>query len=90
MYVLPRLWSQHAAANFSSQAYSNGLSEEVLGRAIKEHKLPRDEIVIMTKLFLPVAKDPKEMLFGDPNLDAKGYVNQYGLSRKVALISIGI
>ena len=26
------------------QIYSNGLSEEILGRAIKEHNLPRDEI----------------------------------------------
>ncbi|KAJ7185153.1 NADP-dependent oxidoreductase domain-containing protein [Mycena pura] len=32
--------------------YSNGLSEEVLGRAIKKHNLPRDEIVVMTKLFM--------------------------------------
>ncbi|KAJ7512839.1 Aldo keto reductase [Mycena galericulata] len=66
----------------TANAYSNGLSEEVLGRAIKEHELPRDEIVIMTKLFLPVSSDTKEVLYGDPNLDLKGYVNQYGLSRK--------
>jgi aryl-alcohol dehydrogenase-like predicted oxidoreductase len=33
----------------SDQLYSNGKSEEILGRAIKAHNLPRDEIVIMTK-----------------------------------------
>ncbi|KAJ7112510.1 Aldo keto reductase [Mycena epipterygia] len=66
----------------SADAYSNGLSEEVLGRAIKEHKLPRDEIVVMTKIFLAVSSDTTEVLYGDPALDAKGYVNQYGLSRK--------
>lgn len=32
------------------QVYSNGLSEIILGKAIKELKLPRDEIVIMTKV----------------------------------------
>jgi hypothetical protein len=30
--------------------YSNGLSEVILGKAIKQHKLPRDEIVVMTKV----------------------------------------
>jgi aryl-alcohol dehydrogenase-like predicted oxidoreductase len=31
------------------QVYSNGRSEEILGKAIKVLQLPRDEIVIMTK-----------------------------------------
>jgi len=30
--------------------YSNGLSETILGNAIKQLKLPRDEIVVMTKV----------------------------------------
>lgn len=30
--------------------YSNGLSEVILGKAIKQLKLPRDEIVVMTKV----------------------------------------
>lgn len=29
--------------------YSNGLSEIILGKAIKQLNLPRDEIVVMTK-----------------------------------------
>lgn len=33
-----------------SQVYSNGLSEIVLGKAIKTLGLPREEIVIMTKV----------------------------------------
>ncbi|KAJ7618130.1 NADP-dependent oxidoreductase domain-containing protein [Mycena polygramma] len=66
----------------TANAYSNGVSEEVLGRAIKKHNLPRDEIVVLTKVFLPLAKDPGETLWGSEDLDAKGYVNQYGLSRK--------
>ena len=32
------------------QAYSNGLSEIMLGRAIKALNLPREELVIMTKV----------------------------------------
>lgn len=36
--------------SFWTQAYANGLSEVVLGKAIKQHNLPRDEIVILTKV----------------------------------------
>ena len=32
------------------QVYSNGLSEVILGKAIKQHNLPREEIVVMTKV----------------------------------------
>ena len=30
--------------------YSNGLSEVILGKAIKQLNLPREELVIMTKV----------------------------------------
>ncbi|KAJ6541213.1 NADP-dependent oxidoreductase domain-containing protein [Mycena vulgaris] len=73
----------------TANGYSNGLSEEVLGRAIKKHNLPRDEIVVMTKLFLAVSKtDTSEATPMIRDLDAAGYVNQYGLSRKYIFDSI--
>ena len=93
--------------------YSNGLSEIYLGKAIKELNLPREEIVVMTKVCgrvcLPyrctgVTDDFSKVWgvvgkMGDPmvwdtsaaELDSKGFVNQYGLSRKVnILISSGM
>jgi aryl-alcohol dehydrogenase-like predicted oxidoreductase len=33
--------------------YSNGMSEVVLGKAIKQHNIPREEIVVMTKVCTP-------------------------------------
>ncbi|KAJ6564006.1 NADP-dependent oxidoreductase domain-containing protein [Mycena capillaripes] len=67
----------------TANAYSNGLSEEVLGRAIKTHNLPRDEIVVMTKVFLPLSRNSTgETMWGMTDIDSKGYANQYGLSRK--------
>lgn len=37
--------------------YSNGLSEVIIGKAIKQHNLPREKIVIMTKVsYLPFQK----------------------------------
>ncbi|KAJ7650041.1 Aldo/keto reductase [Roridomyces roridus] len=66
----------------TANVYSNGLSEEILGRAIKEHNLPRDEIVVMTKVFFALAREPAGELFLRNDLDQAGYVNQHGLSRK--------
>ncbi|KAG9084730.1 hypothetical protein FRC06_003923 [Ceratobasidium sp. 370] len=65
----------------TANMYSNGESERILGKAIKQLKLPRDEIVVMTKVYGVVSRTPGENLFGhDP--DRAGYVNQHGLSRK--------
>jgi aryl-alcohol dehydrogenase-like predicted oxidoreductase len=36
----------------TSNGYSNGMSEVILGKAIKKWGLPRDEIVVMTKVCL--------------------------------------
>jgi len=66
----------------TANVYSNGLSEVILGRAIKQLNLPRDEIVIMTKLYAPVAREYGTGLFDHQNPEELGYVNQRGLSRK--------
>ncbi|KAF7311606.1 Aldo-ket-red domain-containing protein [Mycena kentingensis (nom. inval.)] len=65
----------------TANIYSNGLSEEVLGRALKKHSIPREEVVIMTKVYYGLSRDPNETLL-NTDMEAKGYVNQYGLSRK--------
>ncbi|EIW80654.1 Aldo keto reductase [Coniophora puteana RWD-64-598 SS2] len=64
----------------TANVYSNGLSETILGNAIKKHKLPREEIVVMTKLYYTMARG-----FGETSKDwslTHDYVNQKGLSRK--------
>ncbi|KAH9173067.1 Aldo/keto reductase [Lactarius sanguifluus] len=65
----------------TANIYSNGLSEVYLGNAIKALNIPREEIVVMTKLWGAVQKAgdrPKPAA----ELDQLGYVNQHGLSRK--------
>lgn len=65
----------------TANTYSNGVSESIIGKALKIYDIPRSKVVIMTKLFYPVMED-------DP--DARPYpatndgplVNQMGLSRK--------
>ncbi|EUC57158.1 aryl-alcohol dehydrogenase, putative [Rhizoctonia solani AG-3 Rhs1AP] len=70
----------------TANMYSNGLSEVILGEAIKQFNLPRDEIVVMTKVNFPVGKEhnlPSTALAGtEAELESQGYTNQFGLSRK--------
>ena len=70
----------------TANVYSNGLSEIMLGKAIKEYDLPRDEIVVMTKLFFVAARTPGERYLGNVEPETYGYVNQYGASRKVRIL----
>ncbi|CCO34973.1 Putative aryl-alcohol dehydrogenase C977.14c [Rhizoctonia solani AG-1 IB] len=73
----------------TADVYSNGESERILGKAIKQLDLPRDEIVVMTKVFNIVRREPGPFLptvrGESAEADAMGYANQYGLSRKVPL-----
>src|SRR5579863_7233053 len=50
----------------TADMYSDGTSEEILGRALKDFGPSRDRVVIATKVFNPMGDDP----------------NQRGLSRK--------
>ncbi|CAE6390350.1 unnamed protein product [Rhizoctonia solani] len=76
----------------TANVYSNGDSERILGKAIKQLNLPRDEIVVMTKVYNLVVRDNGPFIpagiKGSPEGDAKGYINQYGLSRKHIFESI--
>ncbi|MBZ5608429.1 MAG: aldo/keto reductase [Acidobacteriia bacterium] len=56
----------------TADVYSHGVSEEILGRALKDFGPPRDRLVIATKVFSPMGDDP----------------NLRGLSRKHILHSI--
>ncbi|KAG8867523.1 hypothetical protein FRB97_003235 [Tulasnella sp. 331] len=74
-----------------SKLIFNGASEIVLGKAIKQHQLPRDEIVIMTKVFfaMDIDKDgkPTNGLSAEEK-KAQRLANQRGLSRKHIFESI--
>ncbi|HTS47638.1 MAG TPA: aldo/keto reductase [Bryobacteraceae bacterium] len=56
----------------TADIYSHGVSEEILGRALKDFGPERERLVIATKVFSPMSSDP----------------NQRGLSRKHILHSI--
>ncbi len=56
----------------TADVYSSGRSEEILGKALKEFGPARDRVVVATKVFHPMGKDP----------------NRRGLSRKHILHAI--
>ncbi|MGE0045755.1 MAG: aldo/keto reductase [Hyphomonadaceae bacterium] len=77
-----------AGVNFfdTADVYSNGLSEEALGRAIVNHGLPRDEIVVATKahgrmMFVPPRDSATDAEKAEAERRAKA-ANISGLSRK--------
>ncbi|CAO3655080.1 unnamed protein product [Mucor hiemalis] len=65
----------------TADTYSNGLSEVVLGKALKKIGAPRSRVVIATKVWGPVYENGGN--FDHVNLAAKPeLVNGFGLSRK--------
>lgn len=79
----------NAGINFfdTANTYSNGRSEEILGLAIRKYGFRRSNIVVATKVWAPVGHvdgDNYEdaLLLTHEERDQKGYLNEYGLSRK--------
>ncbi|KAG8923484.1 hypothetical protein FRC02_011113 [Tulasnella sp. 418] len=67
----------------TANVYSDGISEVILGKAIKKHNLPRDEIVVMTKVFGLVQRiETHDGTLTKAGAEALHYTNQQGLSRK--------
>ncbi|KAK9482993.1 NADP-dependent oxidoreductase domain-containing protein [Lipomyces starkeyi] len=64
----------------TANMYSNGESERIIAAAIKEYKIPREELIIMTKCYNPVDKTSHERVEVDVS-QKRQFVNQYGLSR---------
>ncbi|KAL1947094.1 hypothetical protein VTO73DRAFT_14055 [Trametes versicolor] len=81
---------EHGIQTFdTANVYSNGLSEVILGNVIKKLNLPREELVIMTKLTGAVAPEyGMNLMRSGVKPDDIGLVNQYGQSRKHIFASV--
>jgi len=68
----------------TANVYSNGTSEEIIGKAIKKYNIPRHKVVILTKCHGSVGEDPglRGFFFPKEVGQSKDYVNQFGLSRQ--------
>ncbi|KAF6816060.1 aldo-keto reductase [Colletotrichum sojae] len=68
----------------TANMYSNGVSEEVIGKAIKKYNIPRQKLVLMTKCAIYVGEEVSMAgpALGEHMAKSKDYINQGGLSRK--------
>ncbi|KAH8549006.1 NADP-dependent oxidoreductase domain-containing protein [Umbelopsis sp. PMI_123] len=73
-----------AGINFidTANVYSNGLSERIISKAIKKFNIPRDRLVIATKVFMPVFEEDPSIAPGTLTADDIRMLNNGGLSRK--------
>ncbi|KAK3672550.1 hypothetical protein LTR78_007601 [Recurvomyces mirabilis] len=67
----------------TANVYSNGVSEEIIGKAIKKFDLPRNKLVILSKCYGYVGEDPsiRGIAYGQAIGASKDYANRGGLSR---------
>lgn len=67
----------------TANVYSNGASEKIIGKAIKQYNIPREKIVILSKCFGYVGEEPgtRTVAYGQKIGNSPDYVNQGGLSR---------
>lgn len=70
----------------TANAYSNGMSEQLIAKAIKIYEIPRHKLVILTKCYGCVGEESNVFTFKYRHLvnQSKDYVNQGGLSAPVS------
>jgi len=66
----------------TADAYSNGKSEEIIGKALKKFDIPRSRIIILSKCYFGVSQDGKQRSIAELSNNDGQFVNQVGLSRK--------
>ncbi|KAI4524598.1 Aldo/keto reductase [Schizophyllum commune Loenen D] len=83
--ILKAAWDRGINTIDTSNNYSNGDSERIIGKFMKKYQIPREEIIIATKCWGLVGKGADHdvltyALYPEIN-QRKQYINQYGLSR---------
>ncbi|CCH44000.1 putative aryl-alcohol dehydrogenase [Wickerhamomyces ciferrii] len=84
--ILKKAYDHGIRTYDTADAYSNGLSEIILGKFLKKYNIARDKVVILTKVFGPVDESLGHdfMFFTDIKTeeDAINLANNRGLSRR--------
>lgn len=64
----------------TANVYSNGISEQLIAKAIKKYSIPRHKVVILSKCYGHVGEEPNvvSMRYRDVIISSKDYVNQGG------------
>ncbi|KAJ6556843.1 Aldo/keto reductase [Mycena vulgaris] len=80
--VLKAAWDCGLTTFDTANIYSNGESERIIGKFLKTYDIPREKVIIATKVHHLVLDDITKFGFQHPELrSTRDYVNQDGLSR---------
>ncbi|OBZ74334.1 hypothetical protein A0H81_05761 [Grifola frondosa] len=82
--ILKAAWDAGVNTIDTANMYSNGESERIIGKFVKQYNIPRRNLVILTKGRFLVAEDDPSLVtsYFRPELaGTRDYVNQGGLSR---------
>lgn len=72
----------------TADLYSHGQSEQIIGEAIKKYNIPRENLVILTKIYFGVTPDCPSNKPGMTAENDGDLLNQVGLSRKHILDAV--
>lgn len=80
--ILQAAWDLGINTIDTANVYSNGESERIIGKWIKQSGIPRERLVIATKCYGLVSDSVGERTVTTPELKTQRYyINQFGLSR---------
>ncbi|KAL5506886.1 hypothetical protein ACEPAH_6342 [Sanghuangporus vaninii] len=80
--LLKAAWDRGVSTIDTANVYSNGESERIVGKFLKQYNIPRNKVLIFTKCNGLVHEDPGVRTYLFPELkNTRDYVNQSGLSR---------
>ncbi|KAL2050028.1 hypothetical protein ABVK25_009755 [Lepraria finkii] len=66
----------------TADVYSNGRSEEIIGKALQKYSIPRQKVVILSKCYFGVDSSGAQPRISATSFNNGEMVNQVGLSRK--------
>jgi len=72
----------------TADVYSNGRSEEIIGKALKQYNIPRNKVVILSKCYFGVSDDGSQPGIAAVSTNDGDMVNRVGLSRKHILDAV--
>ncbi|KIK52515.1 hypothetical protein GYMLUDRAFT_49843 [Collybiopsis luxurians FD-317 M1] len=84
--LLKAAWDAGVTTLDTANMYSNGVSELIIGKFLKQYNIPREKFIIITKIRFLVDHEEMKNITGIPSMrpgmsDMRDYVNQGGLSR---------
>ena len=78
--LLKGAWDRGLNTWDTANVYSNGVSEEIIGKAIKQFDIPRHKLVLLSKCFGMVGEQPglRHITYPQEMGRSKDYINQGG------------